>query len=127
MLWSVGFHRFGAFGGDGQKALFGAGSGDKRIWLARLSRLQRRDLLEGIVIGRMVRQRHIDAFLACNSGEPFRRCGIGGKILRRLCEIERGAAPFAADMAMAADVTSKLWEMSDMVKVLEDWERANER
>ena len=26
------------------------------------------------------------------------------------------------DPAMAADVTSKLWEMSDMVKVLEDWE-----
>ena len=24
--------------------------------------------------------------------------------------------------AMAADVTSKLWEMTDMVKVLEDWE-----
>jgi hypothetical protein len=24
--------------------------------------------------------------------------------------------------AMAADVTSKLWEMSDMLKVLEDWE-----
>jgi hypothetical protein len=24
--------------------------------------------------------------------------------------------------AMAANVTSKLWEMSDMVKVLEDWE-----
>jgi len=24
--------------------------------------------------------------------------------------------------AMAAGVTSKLWEMSDMVKVLEDWE-----
>lgn len=27
--------------------------------------------------------------------------------------------------AMAAGVTSKLWEMSDMVKVLEDWESAN--
>ena len=26
--------------------------------------------------------------------------------------------------AMAAGVTSKLWEMSDMVKVLEDWEAA---
>ena len=26
--------------------------------------------------------------------------------------------------AMAADVTSKLWEMSDMVKVLEEWEVA---
>src|SRR5438270_13324801 len=26
--------------------------------------------------------------------------------------------------AMAAGVTSKLWEMSDMVKVLEDWEVA---
>jgi hypothetical protein len=25
--------------------------------------------------------------------------------------------------AMAAGVTDKLWEMSDMVKVLEDWER----
>jgi IS1 family transposase len=28
--------------------------------------------------------------------------------------------------AMAAGVTSKLWEMSDMVKVLEDWESAGE-
>jgi hypothetical protein len=27
--------------------------------------------------------------------------------------------------AMAARVTPKLWEMSDMVKVLEDWEAAN--
>ena len=27
--------------------------------------------------------------------------------------------------AMAAGVTPKLWEMSDMVKVLEDWEAAN--
>ena len=27
--------------------------------------------------------------------------------------------------AMAAGVTSKLWEMSDMVKVLEDWECTN--
>ena len=27
--------------------------------------------------------------------------------------------------AMAAGVTPKLWEMSDMVKVLEDWEVAN--
>ena len=27
--------------------------------------------------------------------------------------------------AMAAGVTSKLWEMSDMVKVLEDWETAH--
>jgi hypothetical protein len=26
--------------------------------------------------------------------------------------------------AMAANVTGKLWEMSDMVKVLEDWESA---
>jgi hypothetical protein len=26
--------------------------------------------------------------------------------------------------AMAAGVTPKLWEMSDMVKVLEDWESA---
>jgi hypothetical protein len=26
--------------------------------------------------------------------------------------------------AMAAGVTEKLWEMSDMVKVLEDWEGA---
>jgi hypothetical protein len=26
--------------------------------------------------------------------------------------------------AMAAGVTSKLWEMSDMVKVIEDWESA---
>jgi len=26
--------------------------------------------------------------------------------------------------AMAALVTSKLWEMSDMVKVLDDWEAA---
>ena len=26
--------------------------------------------------------------------------------------------------AMAATVTPKLWEMSDMVKVLEDWEAA---
>ena len=26
--------------------------------------------------------------------------------------------------AIAAGVTSKLWEMSDMVKVLEDWEKA---
>jgi hypothetical protein len=25
---------------------------------------------------------------------------------------------------MAANVTPKLWEMSDMVKVLEDWEAA---
>jgi hypothetical protein len=30
-----------------------------------------------------------------------------------------GAAP-----AMAAGVTDELWEMSDMVKVLEDWEAA---
>ena len=29
--------------------------------------------------------------------------------------------------AMAAKVTGKLWEMSDMVRVLEDWEQANER
>ena len=28
--------------------------------------------------------------------------------------------------AMAAGVTSKLWEMSDMVKVLEDWEGVKE-
>jgi len=28
-------------------------------------------------------------------------------------------------LAMSAGVTSKLWEMSDMVKVLEDWEREN--
>ena len=27
--------------------------------------------------------------------------------------------------AMAAGVTTKLWEMSDMMKVLEDWEGAN--
>jgi hypothetical protein len=27
--------------------------------------------------------------------------------------------------AMAAGVTDKLWEMSDLVKVLEDWEAAN--
>jgi hypothetical protein len=27
--------------------------------------------------------------------------------------------------SMAAGVTDKLWEMSDMVKVLEDWEVAN--
>ena len=27
--------------------------------------------------------------------------------------------------AMAVGVTSKLWEMSDIVKVLEDWEAAN--
>jgi hypothetical protein len=27
--------------------------------------------------------------------------------------------------AMAAGVTDKLWELSDMVKVLEDWEAAN--
>jgi hypothetical protein len=27
---------------------------------------------------------------------------------------------------MAAGVTSKLWEMSDMVKVLGDWEAAKE-
>jgi hypothetical protein len=27
--------------------------------------------------------------------------------------------------AMAARVTPKLWEISDMVKVLEDWEAAN--
>lgn len=27
--------------------------------------------------------------------------------------------------AMAAKVTGKLWEMSDMVKVLEDWEANN--
>jgi hypothetical protein len=26
--------------------------------------------------------------------------------------------------AMAGDVTTKLWELSDMVKVLEDWEAA---
>jgi hypothetical protein len=26
--------------------------------------------------------------------------------------------------AMAASVTSKLWEMADMVQVLEDWEAA---
>jgi IS1 family transposase len=29
--------------------------------------------------------------------------------------------------AMAAGITSKLWEMSDMVKVLEDWEATNAR
>ena len=28
--------------------------------------------------------------------------------------------------AMAANVTGKLWEMSDMVKVLEDWEAKND-
>lgn len=28
--------------------------------------------------------------------------------------------------AMAAGVTSKLWEMSDMVKTLEDWEAEND-
>ena len=27
--------------------------------------------------------------------------------------------------AMAARVTSKLWEMSDMVKVFQDWEATN--
>jgi hypothetical protein len=27
--------------------------------------------------------------------------------------------------SMAAGVTDKLWEMSDMVKVLEDWEATN--
>lgn len=27
--------------------------------------------------------------------------------------------------AMAAGLTGKLWEMADMVKVLEDWEAAN--
>jgi hypothetical protein len=27
--------------------------------------------------------------------------------------------------AMAAGVTSKLWGMADMVKVLEDWEKGN--
>ena len=27
--------------------------------------------------------------------------------------------------AMAAKVTAKLWEMSDMVKVLEEWEQKN--
>jgi hypothetical protein len=31
---------------------------------------------------------------------------------------------FKITPAMAAGVTSKLWEMSDMVKVLEDWEVA---
>jgi len=31
---------------------------------------------------------------------------------------------FDGSRAMAAGVTSKLWEMSDMVKVLEDWELA---
>lgn len=29
--------------------------------------------------------------------------------------------------AMAAGVTSKLWEMSDMVEVLENWEAAGNR
>jgi hypothetical protein len=29
--------------------------------------------------------------------------------------------------AMAAGVTDKLWEMSDMVKVLEDWENSHDR
>ena len=29
--------------------------------------------------------------------------------------------------AMAANVTPKLWELSDMVKVLEDWEAKNEK
>ena len=28
--------------------------------------------------------------------------------------------------AMAANVTPKLWEMSDMVKAVEEWERENE-
>jgi hypothetical protein len=30
--------------------------------------------------------------------------------------------PFKVTPAMAAGVTPKLWEMSDMVTVLEDWE-----
>jgi hypothetical protein len=29
--------------------------------------------------------------------------------------------------AMAAGVTDKLWEMSDMVKVLEEWEASHDR
>jgi hypothetical protein len=29
------------------------------------------------------------------------------------------------DVALAAEVTPKLWETSDMVKALEDWEVAN--
>jgi hypothetical protein len=28
---------------------------------------------------------------------------------------------------MAAKVTGRLWEMSDMIKVLEDWEREQNR
>ena len=28
--------------------------------------------------------------------------------------------------AMAANVTTKLWELADMVKVLEDWEMAQQ-
>ena len=29
--------------------------------------------------------------------------------------------------AMAAGVTTSLWELADMVKVLEDWEASNEK
>jgi hypothetical protein len=38
------------------------------------------------------------------------------------CHIRSRRAIFTP--AMAAGVTSKLWEMSDMVKVLEDWENS---
>jgi hypothetical protein len=29
--------------------------------------------------------------------------------------------------AMAADVDSRFWEISDMVKMIEEWESSNER
>jgi hypothetical protein len=35
--------------------------------------------------------------------------------------------PLKVTPAMAAGVTSNLWEMSDIVKVLEGWEGANGR
>jgi hypothetical protein len=36
-----------------------------------------------------------------------------------------GSKALRVTPAMATGVTDKLWEMSDMVRVLEDWEVAN--
>jgi hypothetical protein len=44
---------------------------------------------------------------------------LQGKTLSR-CSLPPSFTP-----SMAAGVTDKLWEMSDMVKVLEDWEATN--
>lgn len=39
--------------------------------------------------------------------------------------LKRRRDPVQVTPAMAAGVTSKLWDMSDMVKGLEEWELAN--